>query len=82
MLNTLSIPVYLPLFILCLAYWPGKSSVPRLVAAYLICLLIVLIHLPCYFFLQAYYRFRLYLIDRKLQRLDKQMQELGMNPND
>ncbi len=79
MINTLPSAAYLLLLFLCLAFWPGKSPVPRLVAVYLMYLIIFLIHLLWYYSLQAYYRVRLYLIDRKLQRLDKQLQKLGMN---
>jgi 4-amino-4-deoxy-L-arabinose transferase-like glycosyltransferase len=79
MIHAFPIAVYLLLFLLCLVFWPGKSPVPRRVAISLIALLITLLLLPWYYSLQAYYRVRLYLIDRKLQRLDKQLQKLGMN---
>jgi 4-amino-4-deoxy-L-arabinose transferase-like glycosyltransferase len=74
MIHAFPSAVYLLLFLLCLVFWPGKSPVLRFVVVSLMALLIVLICLPWYASLQVYYRVRLYLIDRKLRRLDKQMQ--------
>jgi 4-amino-4-deoxy-L-arabinose transferase-like glycosyltransferase len=79
MIHTFPSAAYLFLLLFCLAFWRGTSPVLRLVAVSLMALLIVLICFPWYTCLQVYYRVRLYLIDRKLRRLDKQRQKLRMN---
>jgi hypothetical protein len=74
MIHALS-AIYVLLLLCCLAFWPGMSPVPRRVAVYL---RFLGIFLKCYS-QRLYYRVRLYLINRKLQRLDKLMQKLGRN---
>jgi membrane-bound acyltransferase YfiQ involved in biofilm formation len=76
--STLSLECFLLLF-LCLWFWPGTSRVPRLLAALLIGALTLPIYLLWSYSIQAYYRLRLALLERKLERLERQMQADGMN---
>ena len=67
------------LLILCLWFWPGTSRVLRMLAALLIGALTLPIYLLWSYSIQAYYRLRIFLLERQLKRLERLMQADGMN---
>jgi hypothetical protein len=69
------------LVIVGLWLWPTSSPLPRQIAILLLCAAVLPVYLLWYHGFQAYYRFRIWWLSRKIARLERLMRQSDLNKN-